>query len=168
MESQGNQNSDWREPEATPEHRRIRAALLGLPRLSCPVGFEFRLMQRIQGKTSRRRQTAGGWAIGWAGAGLGVAVAMIVSFVAFDLQWNSGLEEGTVTAGAGQSPAIQVESQPDLAGSNSATITDPGSESIPVESESVELASTKEDSAEMIRRGEIPEGLDQRVSGGGR
>jgi hypothetical protein len=144
-------------------HQRIRAALLCLPKETCPVGFEFRLMKRISGQTVRGgRRTTSNWMIGWAGAGLGVAVAMIVSFAAFDFQFLDAVP-GSTAQTAAETPAPATIDQPaDMAGGNSATID--ANRVVVTDEAPVQLASTPEDSMAKIQRGEIPAGLDHTVS----
>ena len=172
MESQDKQTPEWRtyaaqsEEGLSREHQRIRAALLSLPKETCPVGFEFRLMKRISGGAARsRRRTSSSWVIGWAGAGLGVAVAMLVAFTAFDFNYSERVP--VRTAGTTQEvPTTTLEEKaPELAVERSTTITGDGTEA--VNETELQLAATPEDSAEMIRRGEIPAGLDKTVSTNG-
>lgn len=154
------------EPGLSREHQRIRAALLNLPKETCPVGFEFRLMKRISGGSVRdSRRGSSSWIVGWAGAGLGVAVAMLVAFTAFDFNYSQQVP--VRTAGAVQEgPTTTVtEEAPELAVEKSTTIIGDGSEAI--QEAPVQMASTSEDSAAMVRRGEIPAGLDQTVSTNG-
>jgi hypothetical protein len=172
VESQNSQNPDWRayaartEGDADRAHQRIRAALLSLPKETCPVGFEFRLMKRISGETVRSgRKKAPNWILGWAGAGLGVAVAMFVSFTAFDLNFNQVTPGSTAqTAKEISAPAV-TDQHPEVAVEKSTTII--SKENTVVEETQVQLASTPEDSAAKIQRGEIPNGLNQTVSSPG-
>jgi hypothetical protein len=170
------QKPDWQtyaaqsEEGLSKEHQRVRAALLGLPKETCPVGFEFRLMKRISGGSERsRRRTSSNWIVGWAGAGLGVAVAMLVAFTAldFDVYFDVPGRVPVRTAGTTQEvPTATVEEPtPELAVERSTTITGDGNAA--VDETEIQLAATPEDSAEMIRRGEIPAGLDKTVSTNG-
>ena len=168
MESRNSNTPEWQaysaatEPDASVAHQRIRAALLSLPKETCPVGIEFRLMKRIEGKEASKRRPESHWVFGWAGAGMGVAVAMIISFAVFDFSF-APTETGTI-ATSGQENPTAIEGG-NLAAEKSATIDQSEAAIDPTE---LEMASTPEDSAAMIRRGEIPAGLDQKVSTGGR
>ncbi|MBU0691788.1 hypothetical protein KKC97_00565 [bacterium] len=154
------------EPELSREHRRIRAALLSLPKETCPVGFEFRLMKRISGGAARGRgRASSSWIVGWAGAGLGVAVAMLVAFTAFDFNYSERVPVRTAGTMQEVPTATVTEQAPDLAAGKSTTIIGDGSEA--VQEAPVQLASTPEDSAAMVKRGEIPAGLDRTVSTNG-
>ncbi|MBU0508034.1 hypothetical protein KKH27_04265, partial [bacterium] len=44
---------------------RVRVALMQLPQLSCPVGFEHRLQRRLAGV--RTAGNSRGWTLGWLG-----------------------------------------------------------------------------------------------------
>jgi hypothetical protein len=74
------------------DHTRIRSALLNLPKVGCPVGFEFRLEQRISGKAGRRvNHSMWNWATGVAAGGLGLAAALSVAVFVFDFTpWEVG------------------------------------------------------------------------------
>lgn len=77
----------------TPENARVRNLLIGLPRVNCPVGFEFRLQRRIEAFESGirpARRERYGWGFGWAGLGLGLATAFVVAVVAFDFSFTPG------------------------------------------------------------------------------
>jgi len=85
----------WREPAGeegvSREMLEIRAALLRLPKATCPVGFEYRLQRRIEGTSSARPVTTGlrGWSLAWAGVGLGLAASVVVATIAFDFHFNA-------------------------------------------------------------------------------
>ncbi len=64
----------------------IRSVLQSMPKMSCPVGFEFRLQRRIEGLSVTPQRAAGGksWVLGWTGAGLGFAAASVIAVVMFN------------------------------------------------------------------------------------
>jgi hypothetical protein len=172
VESQNRQTSDWRayaartEGDTSRAHQSIRAALLSLPKETCPVGFEFRLMKKISSDPVRGgRRTSSNWMLGWAGAGLGVAVAMFVSFAAFDFNFSDTVPGNTAQTAKEIPTSTVIDQQPQIAVEKSTTINDNGK--AVTEEAPVQLASTPEDSAEKIQRGEIPAGLDHTVSTNG-
>jgi hypothetical protein len=67
----------------------VRSVLQTMPKVSCPVGFEFRLQKRIDALSAEPSRAGGrSWVLGWAGAGLGFATALIIAVVAFDFGFN--------------------------------------------------------------------------------
>lgn len=147
------------EAGASPEHMRIRKALLSLPRLNCPVGFEFRLQRRLSGASSKQTVRSGwNWALGWTGTGLGVATVMLLAVFVFDFHLTKGIP-GTVTGTslqASESTGQPVEST-DRMYLN-------GSETLASSSES-EQELNKQDSVSAPRKGELPEGHYHMVGG---
>lgn len=76
----------------------VRRMLLRLPRVQCPVGFEYRLQRRLDGKgVSGDRRPVRGWMSGWTGAGLGFAAALVIAVFAFDFNVTGPGTQGTLT-----------------------------------------------------------------------
>jgi hypothetical protein len=81
------------EEGTTAELLRVRASLRALPRVACPTGFDFRLQKRIENgyEKAHERWFSRGWVLGWSGATLGVATALVIAIIAFDFNTPTAL-----------------------------------------------------------------------------
>jgi len=64
---------------------KVRHALLSLPKVSCPAGFESRLNRRLEGMDVHPRASARSWVSGWLGVSLGFAGAAAVLLLTLDM-----------------------------------------------------------------------------------
>ncbi|MCB9357094.1 MAG: hypothetical protein H6508_04100 [Calditrichaeota bacterium] len=89
--SENNTTSDWMsaEPDMTKAHARVRSALQTLPKETTPVGFDFRLERRLAGKPVGESRKS--WSLGWLGAGVGFATAMVLAMFVFDFGGNAAI-----------------------------------------------------------------------------
>ena len=80
--------SEERDESSDSGHQMVRAALLTLPHVSAPPGFEFRLQRRIRyaesGQLARDREPVFTWR--WLSVGLGVATAVTAGLIFFEPQ----------------------------------------------------------------------------------
>lgn len=161
-----NTTNDWGsvEPDMTAAHARVRSALKTLPKATCPVGFEFRLERKLAGKPVG--ETRKSWSMGWLGAGVGFATAMVLAVFVFDFGGTTISPAGMVPTATKSGSAVE---QP-------ATIT-PTTEqpmnmaqekATPKESE--QLAATPDSMKDKTKPGTLPDGNYQVVNkpGGGR
>lgn len=137
---------------ADPETSPVRNALRNLPKANCPVGFEFRLERRLAGKPVGG--TRSNWSMGWLGAGVGFATAMVLALFVFDF----GAIPGTSPANMTGTPSpvkmggTQIEQPLDVA---KTTVTDPANSTT---LESGQLASTPDSMKDKTKPGTLPEG----------
>lgn len=95
---------------------RVRSVLRTLPRLCCPAGFEFRLQRRLADPGSARSRSERGWALGWAGLGLGLATAFVIAVVAFDFSFRDARDLQMAAGPTSDLPAQVVSGQGGTAG----------------------------------------------------
>jgi hypothetical protein len=115
VENQERQTSDaayWQingEEGVPHEIMMVRSMLQDLPKVTCPVGFDMRLQRRLAGDLDmpKARNTQRNWALGWTGVGLGLATALVIAVVAFDINF-SGAPAGAVISGGAALPAPNV------------------------------------------------------------
>lgn len=147
--------------------QRVRSVLQSMPKLNCPVGFEFRLQRRIEGLSAAPSRTASGrsWTLGWAGAGLGFATALVIAMLVFDFGFNvPNASTQAITSATPQTTAPAT--QPDLAKAPQV----PPTNAQPLESVNGDLAQEKpaqasKDSNAAKTPTEFPESLYHTVSG---
>ena len=81
---QGSRYSGTGDEDVDVSLMRVRNALLVLPKMSCPVGFEYRLNRRLQGIDGSVRSNGRNWVSGWLGVGMGFAAAAVIAFLVLD------------------------------------------------------------------------------------
>lgn len=132
---------------------RVRHALLSLPKVSCPAGFEYRLNRRLQGTADAQPRAVGrSWVSGWLGVGLGFACAAAVAL--FMLGLNDTSQTTAPMAGKTQQvaprqtrePVMEQVTQTKVPGSQ--TVSPPenamaASDSVPLKSDPTHISSDR-------------------------
>lgn len=158
----------------TPENARVRNLLIGLPRVNCPVGFEFRLQRRIEALESGIRPVRSerfGWGFGWAGLGLGLATAFVVAVVAFDFSFTPG--KIMITGAPVVATSQPITTSPAAADQNAAdpnSIITPEQENPEIDASAVaeptqQMAAVNDSNAAKNPPTELPENLYHMVGG---
>jgi len=146
------------EPGIGSGEQRVRSALQALPKATCPVGFEFRLERRLSGKAPRESRQS--WGMGWLGAGVGVAAAMVLSFVVFDFGSVAGTNPAGITGTPVRQSGVQIEQPADVAKTTIETAAPATQPELTPE----QLAATKPDSMkDKTKPGTLPDGNYQTV-----
>lgn len=150
------------EPEISRDHQKVRDALRSMPKANCPVGFEFRLERRLAGKPVGG--TRSGWSMGWLGAGVGFATAMVIAVFVFNFGSIPGVSPSNMagTPNDVKTGGVQIEQPADLA---KTTIEAPA-QSTTIDETGEQLASKQDTSKDKTKPGTLPEGQYQTVSGG--
>jgi hypothetical protein len=160
------------ENTASPEISRVRNLLLGLPRIGCPAGFEFRLQRRLDEleRGVRPVRERFGWGLGWAGLGLGLATALLVAVVGFDFSFSPKtirLPGAPVTSATNAPKTVsQPAANPLLVSSPQAV--SPDANAVGVHEEPAQMAAAKDSNASKNPPTTLPENLYHMVGGNDR
>jgi hypothetical protein len=152
------------ESSASSEYIQIRNALLGLPRLSCPVGFEFRLQQRLEGRYVRDNSShhSLNWLTGLTAGGLGVAAALSLAVFVFDFNpWQANHGVGQIASRSMSQPFVPVQTE-----AGQASYTGSPERLLATDSPQQDaLTAAVKDSTPEAHRTALPEGRYQVVDG---
>ncbi|MCB1061030.1 MAG: hypothetical protein KDB65_12425 [Calditrichaeota bacterium] len=150
------------ETEISRDHQKVRDALRSLPKANCPVGFDFRLERRLAGNPVGG--TRSGWSMGWLGAGVGFATAMVIAVFVFNFGSIPGVSPANVAGTPSQvkTSGAPIEQPAEMAKSNETP-----AQSTTIAEESEQLASKQDTSKDKTKPGTLPEGQYQTVSGSG-
>ena len=154
---------------------KVRSALRSLPHVACPVGFEFRLQKRLEGNLEQPKNIgfSRGWMLGWSGAALGVATAMVIAVVAFDFNSKSPVISSISSS---QVAGNQANHNMNPGGLNPQTVSQPVKPPVDIENQTNQLlANEKGPDKATAKRDSIhkgtglpPQDYIQTVSGNGR
>lgn len=129
--------------------RRLRIALLSLPKVPCPAGFEYRLNRRLQGRSESSRSTGRSWVAGWLGVGLGFGCAVAVALFMFGSSVTNQsatpvADKGIqVVPGRTTEPPTEQVTQTDMAGQPEASPSESQmtkSDSVPVKADPTHIS----------------------------
>jgi hypothetical protein len=160
------QNENYSMKQESAGRVNVRTALSNLPKATCPVGFEHRLVRRLESGNSGATK----WYVPWAGAGLGFAA--VVLFSVFTLNSETDTIKGGMTLQPKPEANVMTSTPADTPPIDVAIETQPveAPATNPISTTSTELASTEKDSANQSR-GQLPEGhyetVNQPVRGNG-
>lgn len=151
------------EPDCSAEHQRVRKALQSLPKANCPVGFDFRLERRLAGNPVGGPRNS--WSLGWLGAGVGFATAMVLAVFIFDFGSIPGTSPANIagTPTTSKSSGVQVEQPAEVA---KTTIETSNPVTAPQKTED-ELAASQDSMKDKTKPGTLPDGQYQTVGGTG-
>lgn len=154
----------------SPEHLLVRYSLKNLPRVNCPVGFEFRLQRKIEGKQFvENKSSVKHWTTAWGGLALGAAAAFMFAVFAFDVNFSGSPATQITPVQTASTIPLKAHQIPVSAPQENSSIT--GSPERLMASDVNEkdaLTSAVKDSNKTEHRGTLPEGLYQVVGGNGR
>jgi len=153
----------------SPEISRVRNVLFGLPRMGCPVGFEFRLQRRLDELENgvRPLRERHGWGLGWAGLGLGLATALLVAVVMFDFSFSPKairMPGAPVARATNESQRVTPGAADPLLVSSPQQVL-PDAEATTVHERSSQMAAAEDSNAAKIPPTTLPENLFHTVGG---